>query len=69
MHATLVECLRCGELHRLRDGGLRYVQQGECPRCGYLGWAVPGEVSERARHELQLALVDGPRLSVAAPAA
>jgi Zn ribbon nucleic-acid-binding protein len=65
VHATLVECLRCGEPHRLRDAGLRYVRQGECPRCGYLGWAVPGEVSERARHELQLALVDGPRVRVA----
>jgi Zn ribbon nucleic-acid-binding protein len=60
MQATLVECLRCGEPHRLRESGLRYVQQGECPRCGYLGWAVPGEISDVARHELRVALVERP---------
>jgi Zn ribbon nucleic-acid-binding protein len=65
MHATLVECLRCGESHRLHGGGLRYVQQGECPRCGYLGWAVPGEVTDVARLELRVALVEHPRAGVA----
>lgn len=65
MQAVLVECLRCGESHRLRDEGLRYVQQGECPRCGYLGWAVPGEVTDVARLELRVGLVEQPQIRVA----
>ena len=33
-----MECLRCGENHRLESGPWRQLQSGECPRCGYLGW-------------------------------
>lgn len=35
-----VECLRCGERHRLEHVALQHVQESECPRCGYLGWTA-----------------------------
>lgn len=34
-----VECLRCGERHRLEHVAWQHVQESECPRCGYLGWS------------------------------
>jgi transposase len=57
-----VECLRCGERHRLGRGGLRQVQQGECPRCGYLGWAGTSELTERTRRDLRDRPVEARRL-------
>jgi ribosomal protein L37E len=38
-----VECLRCGERHRLEHVALQHVQESECPRCGYLGWRAADE--------------------------
>ena len=38
-----VECLRCGEVHRLEHVAWQHVQESECPRCGYLGWTAVGE--------------------------
>ena len=49
-----VECLRCGERHELdRPPGMRSLQQGECPRCGYVGWAEAFTLSERHRRALR----------------
>jgi hypothetical protein len=39
MKSLDVECLRCGERHRLEHVAWQHVQESECPRCGYLGWA------------------------------
>ncbi|MDQ3821717.1 MAG: hypothetical protein M3321_00560 [Actinomycetota bacterium] len=41
-----VECLRCGDT---RDLG----RSPECPRCGYLGWAEPQDLTERVRKVLR----------------
>jgi Zn ribbon nucleic-acid-binding protein len=49
----IVECLRCGEQHRLHRSSLRRIVDAECPRCGYLGWAYQGELSETSRRALQ----------------
>ena len=49
----IVECLRCGEQHRLTRSSLRRIVDAECPRCGYLGWAYQGELSETSRRALQ----------------
>jgi ribosomal protein L37E len=38
MKSLDVECLRCGERHRLEHVAWQHVQESECPRCGYLGW-------------------------------
>lgn len=43
-----VECLRCGERHPLERVASRYVQESECPRCGYLGWAEVDGADKRA---------------------
>ncbi len=48
-----VECLRCGEHHRLGRSPLRHIVDSECPRCGYLGWAQVDELSESARRRLR----------------
>jgi DNA-directed RNA polymerase subunit RPC12/RpoP len=49
-----VECLRCGEL-RLVGGRLdRTGAHGECPRCGYVGWASPSKLTETERRLLRL---------------
>jgi hypothetical protein len=42
-----VECLSCG-LQRLVA-----TEAGECPRCGYLGWAPSDVVSEDLRRQLR----------------
>ena len=61
-----VECLRCGEQHRLARARFRHLQEGECPRCGYLGWAGTSDVSERARRELRDRTVELRRLRLVA---
>jgi hypothetical protein len=42
-----VECLSCG-LQRLVA-----IDEGECPRCGYLGWAASDAVTEDLRRQLR----------------
>jgi transposase len=53
MESITVECLRCGENHRLESGPWRQLQSGECPRCGYLGWAPTALLSEVERRALR----------------
>ena len=48
-----VECLRCGEQHHLHDRPGGRLQSGECPRCGYVGWALAELMTERARGALR----------------
>lgn len=40
-----MECLRCGQKHDLRNG--------ECPRCGYVGWAPSADLTELERRMLR----------------
>lgn len=49
MGKLTVECLCCGERRVAATGGLRVVGDGECSRCGYLGWALPSELNDRVR--------------------
>jgi hypothetical protein len=48
-----VECLRCGEQHQLESRPKRSIQDGECPRCGYVGWAYAAELTEPTRRALR----------------
>jgi hypothetical protein len=48
-----VECLFCGEAREIDAEPARHVEPGECRRCGYLGWAPSGELSERIRRDLR----------------
>lgn len=66
MDACSVECLRCGENHRLAASPLRQLQGGECPRCGYLGWAPVADLSELARRGLRDRPVERRRLRAVA---
>jgi hypothetical protein len=42
-----VECLGCGLPRLVTD------EAGECPRCGYVGWAPVDAVSEEMRGKLR----------------
>jgi hypothetical protein len=48
-----VECLSCGD-HRVvvpEEG--RRLDAGDCPRCGYVGWAPTASLTERTRRLLR----------------
>lgn len=49
MSKLTVECLCCGQRRVIARGGLRIVGDGECARCGYLGWALTSELNENVR--------------------
>ena len=53
MESLAVECLRCGAVRSWARSEARCIQQDDCPRCSYVGWAVSTELSERARGELR----------------
>ena len=53
MERPLVECLNCGQERMLTLPQGKVVASGDCPRCGYLGWARAGELSEDARRLLR----------------
>jgi Zn ribbon nucleic-acid-binding protein len=44
-----VECLQCGHSRAFAPGRRRDEKAGDCPRCGYVGWAHSTELSERMR--------------------
>ncbi len=44
-----VVCLRCGCSHDLPRADWRYLQESECPRCGYVGWASTTALTEATR--------------------
>jgi Zn ribbon nucleic-acid-binding protein len=49
-----VECLGCGERRRVdEDNPTAHLGAGECPRCGYVGWAQPSDLSELVRRSLR----------------
>ncbi len=43
----MVECLNCGKTRRVGD------VPGECPRCGYVGWADAESLTETLRRSLR----------------
>ena len=53
MATTTVECLRCGQPRLLDPAVLRLLADDDCPRCGYVGWAEAGSLTERARQLLR----------------
>jgi hypothetical protein len=64
MESLVVECLRCGS-HREGDRSpLRKAHQ-ECQRCGYVGWAPVGDLSERERRFLRERPLERRRLRLA----
>jgi len=53
MAPSSVECLACGERRSLNARAHSHLAIGECPRCGYVGWALPGDLSEQSRRALR----------------
>ena len=53
MAPNSVECLACGERRSLVAGAHTHLATGECPRCGYVGWAQPDDLSEKSRRALR----------------
>src|SRR3954451_7230030 len=49
-----IECLGCGAPRAVDDGVSQRRQPGECPRCGYLGWAASSDLSESDRRGLRV---------------
>ena len=48
-----VECLHCGTFRTVTRERTQRLDPGECGRCGYLGWAYEGELSEASRRAMQ----------------
>jgi DNA-directed RNA polymerase subunit RPC12/RpoP len=48
-----VECLRCGNFRTAERERTERLDPGECPRCGYVGWALAADISESARRTLR----------------
>ena len=60
-----VECLRCGHT-REHARSRPHLESGECPRCGYLGWAPSLELTERTRRALRERPIEARRLRAVA---
>ena len=48
-----VECLSCGQTRELAPRKGHAVDSSDCSRCGYLGWAPSGELTEPVRRVLR----------------
>jgi hypothetical protein len=44
-----VECLRCGRFRTIERNRNQRLEPGECPQCGYLGWALMADLSDPVR--------------------
>jgi ribosomal protein S27AE len=62
MASLRIECLRCGEPRLLQPAARHRVDGGECPRCGYVGWAASTELDERLRGALRARPVEWRRV-------
>jgi DNA-directed RNA polymerase subunit RPC12/RpoP len=48
-----VECLRCGSFRTVERERSQRLDPGECPKCGYLGWALFTDLTEATRRLLR----------------
>jgi hypothetical protein len=48
-----VECLRCGGCRTVERERTQRLDPGECPDCGYVGWALLTELTEATRKILR----------------
>ena len=54
----MIECLSCGKTRRVGD------VEGECTRCGYVGWAEAASLTETLRRALRERPVERRKLHV-----
>jgi Zn ribbon nucleic-acid-binding protein len=50
MASLRIECLGCGEVRVVQTTEAGRIEEGECPRCGYVGWAASASLDEALRH-------------------
>ncbi|MGB2875662.1 MAG: hypothetical protein WBB76_09355 [Gaiellaceae bacterium] len=65
MASLRIECLCCGDVRVLHPISHHRLDGGECPRCGYVGWAASAELDEALRRRLRLRPVERRRLRAA----
>ena len=65
MEKLTVECLSCGKL-RAAEPATPRNDAGECPRCGYVGWAASADLDEPIRRALRDRPVERRRLHAVA---
>jgi Zn-finger nucleic acid-binding protein len=53
MGRVTVECLACGAARSVVHTERHRLEPGECLRCGYVGWARRGELTETLRRALR----------------
>ena len=58
-----IECLSCGA-RRNASGDVAHLDAGECPRCGYVGWARMEDLTEVARRLIRERPLERRRLRV-----
>jgi hypothetical protein len=63
-----VECLSCGQTRELAQRDGHAVDSSDCHRCGYLGWAPAGELTETVRRALREWPPDRRRVSLSVAA-
>ncbi len=63
MSADVVECLHCGSQRLIQAAD---HDHGDCPRCGYVGWAPAAELSEHTRRALRDRPVESRRVDITA---
>jgi Zn-finger nucleic acid-binding protein len=62
MRRVTVECLACGAARSVVESERRRLEPGDCPRCGYVGWARRSELTETLRRALRERQTDRRRL-------
>ncbi|HMI99943.1 MAG TPA: hypothetical protein VK488_08935 [Gaiellaceae bacterium] len=60
-----LECLGCGARRFVLSPVRSNLETGECPRCGYVGWASPNDLNEFTRRALRDRPVERRRLRAA----
>ena len=53
MEKVRVECLGCGEARSVPAAGPLRLDPGDCPRCGYVGWAPSTALTESVRRRIR----------------
>ena len=62
MTPSSLECLACGKRRSAVDSVHSHLATGECPRCGYVGWAPATDLTEFTRRALRDRPVERRRL-------
>jgi Zn ribbon nucleic-acid-binding protein len=65
MASLRIECLGCGERRTLHPDSHHRLEEGECPRCGYVGWAASAEIDETLRRRVRTRPLERRRLHAA----